>query len=872
LRFVRGGGRFREVTVLVRDLEAYHAALQRAFARYEIPCFMDRRESVAHHPLAELTRSAMRAVARDWRHEDWFAALKSGLVPADEQEIDRLENEALAHGWQGSATWLQPLSPAESPVAVDSFEKLRQKLVPPFERLALALGGRQGRPRGSELASALRAFWQALDVGSQLEAWAEAMPEVAPGVWPADKTGAVHRTVWEQMNGWLDNLGDAFPDEALPLAEWLPILDAGLGSLTVGVIPPALDQVRIGAVNRSRNPDVQLALVLGLNEGVFPARPATSPLLTDAELDTLANHGVALSSLPLRQIGREHHFGYVACTRARRQLVLTAARCDLEGKPLNLSPFVTRLKTLFPELEIEGVPRSAGLPPALDAGQTRSRPPAGVPEPVHVHELIPQLLALPEWPGEAVAANGGRSADSQVRRVTDFPAGDPSAPAHPADLEVAGTAGLENCATKSAPSGQAGGPGSTLQRFNALASSLAHLRNYATVVAQDRLNPELAAGLYGPALRTSVSRLEQFAACAFKFFIYAGLRAEERVLFELDPREQGSFQHEVLAAFHEQLRQEGKCWRDLTPAGARERVGRIAAALAAAFREGLFSVSGQSRFTARMLAGALQDFVEVLVGWMRGQYAFDPVAVELGFGEPDGAPAWTLELGDGRQLALRGRIDRVDLCRSTGGDHALCVVVDYKSSQKELDPVLLANGVQLQLPAYLNVLQHWSDPQTVFGVGRLRPAGVFYVSLRGGYTREANRRDALADTDEARRLAYQHAGRFDASALAALDNRGAPKGDQFNYRRNKDGSLAKSCREALVPAAFAALLRDTEENLKRMGREIFAGAARVDPYCHKGAVACDQCAYQAICRIDPWTHRYRVLRPGTTGATAVIPF
>ncbi len=827
LRFVRTGGRFREVTVLVRSLESYHAVLQRVFARYEIPCFLDRRESVSHHPLAELTRSALRTVARDWRNEDWFAALKSGLVPAEEDQIDRLENEALAHGWQGP-TWLRPLTLADDPARAESFERLRKCLVPPFSALSLALGGRQGRPNGLELAAALREFWRVLQIEAQLEAWAET-PDRAVGRagGSADQVGVVHLTVWEEMNAWLENLERAFPGERLALGEWLPILDAGLGSLTVGVIPPALDQVRIGAVNRSRNPDVKLALVLGLNEGVFPARPTAGPLLTETELTTLAELGVALSSLPRRQIGRERHFGYVACTRARQQLILTAARADAEGKPLNLSPFVARLTRLFPRLEVEQATRNTDG------------------EALHVQELIPQLLALPEWPGEKHGAGikGYGDVTSRFRGQSE------TIPL--AGLEASDPAGPETCPT-------AASPGQT--SLSSFLPSLVHLRDYAGVVAQDRLSPVLADRLYGPTLRSSVSRLEQFAACPFKFFVYAGLRAEERVRFELDAREQGSYQHDVLASFHEQLRREGKRWRDVTPEEARARVGRIAQALATTFHEGLFSVSGQTRFAAQMLTDALQDFVEVLVGWMREQYDFDPVAVELPFGEEEGAPAWALDLGAGRRLALRGRIDRVDLCRGAAGEEALCVVVDYKSSQKELDPVLLANGVQLQLPAYLSVLQHWREPRRAFCVARLRPAGVFYVSLRGLYDRQANRADALANPDEVRRLAYQHAGRFDASALLRLDRRGAPKGDQFNYRRKQDGELMKNCREAMSTADFANLLRATEDNLNRMGREILAGAAQVDPYRHKQTIACDQCTYQAICRIDPWTHRYRTLR------------
>jgi ATP-dependent helicase/DNAse subunit B len=45
-----------------------------------------------------------------------------------------------------------------------------------------------------------------------------------------------------------------------------------------------------------------------------------------------------------------------------------------------------------------------------------------------------------------------------------------------------------------------------------------------------------------------------------------------------------------------------------------------------------------------------------------------------------------------------------------------------------------------------------------------------------------------------------------------------------------------------------------------MGRRIYEGAAEVAPFRKGTTVACDQCAYQAICRIEPWTHQYRTLK------------
>jgi ATP-dependent helicase/nuclease subunit B len=394
--------------------------------------------------------------------------------------------------------------------------------------------------------------------------------------------------------------------------------------------------------------------------------------------------------------------------------------------------------------------------------------------------------------------------------------------------------------------------------LKSLAESLRQLREPDPA---ENLSPGLAEAIYGPTLQTSVSRLEEFAQCPFRFLVHSGLRAEERKVFELDARERGSFQHEVLRLFHEQLTAKGKRWRDLTPEEARERVGKIAAELAPNYRDGLLRADDQGRFTARVLAESLQDFVETLVTWMRGQYEFDPAVAELGFGfEAGGAPAWEMNLGGGRQLALRGRIDRIDLYRETA-DRAWCVVMDYKSGQRKLDKVLVEHGVQLQLLGYLAAVRRWPHLPALPGVERLVPAGVFYVNLRGKYDGGGMRAEVLADVEASRRMAYRHTGRFSVDALPKLDNRpGTKAGDQFNYRRTQDGSLHKGSTEALPRAEFEALLDRVETQLTEMGRAIYAGAAKVDPYRKGAETACRYCDYRPVCRIDPWTHRYRVLR------------
>jgi ATP-dependent helicase/nuclease subunit B len=753
MTFVRAGGRFREAAVLVRRMEGYHDDLRRVFTRYQIPFFLDRRQPVAQHPLAELTRSTLRAAAFGWRHDDWFGALKSGLVADDEHAIDALENVALEHGWKGE-DWFAPFHPSEA--KLQWADRLRAQWIKPFAAIRSL---RLARPSGPQLAEALRALWQALDVEKKLERW----------------TDAVHATVWEQMNAWLDDVKLAFAGESLPWADWLPILEAGLTGLTVGVIPPVMDQVLIGAVDRSRNPELKLVLLLGVNEKVFPALPPADGLLSEADRAELN-----LGHDTRQFLSREQFFGYIACTRSSERLVVTCAQHDSADQPLNPSGFISRLKSLFSTLEIEN-------------------------------------FSTPAW------------SDAQ----------------HPSELMGLVAHPASSPATEE------------LLQWPVFNSFREQLKAFRARPERETLSPALAEKLYGPSLTTSVSRLEQFAACSFRFFIHSGLRAEERRFFELEVRERGTFQHEILATFHQQLQSEKKKWRDLTPEEARQRIARIVTETTPRFMHGLIAANAQTRFSVRVLSESLQDFVGAMVQWM-SQYQFDPYEVEMGFGtDKPKLPSWRLDLGGGHHLVFRGIIDRIDLCHLDSGDEALAVVIDYKSSARKLDKLMMAHGLQLQLAGYLNVLRRLADPHPVFGTKRLVPAGVFYVNLRGQAERGRSRTEVLQGGPPL--LRYQHSGRFDHAALSYLDNRRSADGTQFKYKLNKDGQPHARNTDLMSSDHFSQLLDEVESQLVRMGREIYDGTIELNPFQKGSERACDKCEYQGICRFDTWTHSFRRL-------------
>ena len=223
-----------------------------------------------------------------------------------------------------------------------------------------------------------------------------------------------------------------------------------------------------------------------------------------------------------------------------------------------------------------------------------------------------------------------------------------------------------------------------------------------------------------------------------------------------------------------------------------------------------------------------------------------------------GLPAWRLELGNGRAVKLFGRVDRIDLYRDENGE-ALCVVMDYKSGLKAPNRTLMHHGVQQQLPAYLLAITRMKEIATHFKVKKISAAGCFLLPLRAGQERKKTRREALEGGENGGR--YMHEGLFDVERLDLLDaNAPDEQSGQFKYRLKKGGEPYKNSFNALKSEEFAEILGRSEELIRDFGRRIFEGEIAIRPYKQGKTTPCERCDYQPVCRFDPWTQKYNLLR------------
>lgn len=632
--------RWREISLVVRDMNLYGDLIGAVFSDYGIPCFIDEKRNVMHHPLVEMVRSALEVAAENWSYEPVFRYLKTDLTALSRDEIDCLENYVLSHGLRGSR-WYDG-----KPWQYRRRFSLEEDLPPSLEEAAELLRINQLKERAAdqlitfcqrmktagtlkEMAAAVFGLVESLGVAERLILWRR--EAVAAG--RLDLAGE-NDQVWDAFLDLLDQMVDAMGERTVKLELFSQIIDAGFEGIRLGLIPPALDQVFVAALDRSRQPNVKACLVLGVNDGVLPARIQDEGLFSSQDRDRLAESRCQLSALSRQRLFDEQFLSYIALTRGSRQLYVSYALADEEGKALRPSFLIRRLQEMVPDLTETICPVEPSGESALDL------------------EFISSL-------GQSRVYLGG-----QLRKA------------------------------------KAGIPVSDLwwDVSNFFCGDFSQALFYTN---QERvISPNVARRIFGRQLSTSVSRLEKFRACPFAHFAQFGLKLKERQEYRLAAPDLGQFFHAALEMITANLADEGKEWSQLDNADCAILARAAAEQLVPKLQNEILLSTARFRHLTRKLAATIQTTLQILAEHAR-RGDFRPMNWEISFGPTGPLSSWQIDLDNGRCMEITGRIDRIDGARI--GDRLIIRVIDYKSGATSWDLNDLFWGLKMQLLVYLLV-------------------------------------------------------------------------------------------------------------------------------------------------------------------------
>ena len=492
--------RWKDCTIILRDMEAYGDLLEKACITYGIPYFSDQRKQMTSHPLAEFLQGIFHCVRTFFDHDGVFRLLKTDFALLERREVDRLENYCLAHGITGAA-WLRESWHYGEESEVELQEEMNHLRHRVMERLRPFYDFCKVSHTAQEWGEFLFQTMQDWRIPHQLHQWyteAEAKGDV--------QESASHLQLYKHTIQLLEECMAVAGTAYLSAEEMGLLLEEGLSEVTYSIVPPSLDHVTVTTIDRSYMTEAKEVYVLGLNEGVFPQKMGDEGILKDGEREALAQVGVQLAAGALGQMFNENFLFYLACTRASQGLHLSYATSDAEGASMEPSLVVRRLQQYGYVKTVEEAP-----------------------------------LSIPEGKEKEYIWNVKQSLGLLSSRMSMVKKGEPISSIWWS---------LYNWGLKSSYRGDV-----------FFATRGAFDSNVVPQITKDIVRQLL---LRGDVLSGSVTRLERYHRCPYSFYAQYALRLAPRKVKSFGAPEIGTFLHDTLRYLGETLLSTKRQWRDLT--------------------------------------------------------------------------------------------------------------------------------------------------------------------------------------------------------------------------------------------------------------------------------------------------------------------
>ena len=812
------GMRYRDAAVITGDLPSYGRELAHQFDEAGIPYFLDDKKSILENPMVELIRAALEMV-KDFSYESVFRYLKTGLVyekdgkrieseadgntaQADDENIfdgsrehveqmtDRLENYVRALGIRGWKRWdscWERQYRGGEKLNMKELNGYRMWILEPLRPLREAFKAEEATI--ASVTAALRQFLEHMRLREKLEEYRDFFLERGE---PGDENLArEYGQVYDRVLELFERLEGLLGAEKADMKNYIQILDAGFQEIQVGVIPATVDQVMVGDITRSRLEAVKVLFFVGVNEGTVPQRKSGASLLSDRDRAALRKMDIELAPTVKEDGCIQKFYLYLMMSKPSGQLVITYAGLTSDGKSQRPSNLMGEVGKLFPGMEI------------LDE-----------------HSV--------EWP-----VRTGRDAR---------------------ELLIKGLRGMQEPGEDDREREEA----AFMQLFQHFYTSAEHrdkvrqLVDAAFYSYEERgIGRAAARALYGRELQGSVTRLEQFASCAYAHFLRYGLELMERQEYELEAVDMGNLFHQSIDRCFACMKDRGQDWRDLTEEGRKSLVKECVTQVTEEYGNTIMSSSARNAY----LAGRVERITDRTIWALAEQVKkgdFEPVGFEVSFSAIDNLKAMRIGLSEDEELQLRGRIDRMDLCRDE--DHVYVKIIDYKSGTTSFDLAALFYGLQLQLVVYMDAAVEMEERRNPDK--EVVPAGIFYYHIGDPI---ADKQEGMDEKDIEKQILKQL--RMNGLVNSELDiihhlDREIEKESDVIPVAIKDGYVQESRSSVASTRRFQDLRRFVNRKLREAGQDILMGNVDLKPYKQGNRTACDYCPYHAVCGFDTKTAGY----------------
>lgn len=706
---LEAGYRYKDILVLLGNVDAYKLELPNIFDKYQIPYYLGASESMADHPLVHVIDSLERLKRYNFRTEDLLNLLKSGLYGRFSQSaIDYFDSYLTFAELRGQQQFSRKFTKGKKKFDLNSLNETRQELMSPL----LAFFDLDEQTTDSLLDQ----FLLFIETSSlrenlyHLASFTDSQEE-------ADR----HEQVWKQFIQLLEQMAQIFAGHKMTVQDFLSLLKSGMMSLNYRLVPATVDVVAVKSYELIEPHTNQLVFALGLSQSNFPKVTQNTSLISDEERlainERLGDQGQL--ELPSQDNVKQNHYVLLSLLNAAKQELTLSSLVDVNEANNDRSNYIATLLDLSlrqflrdlgynqseQQLNLSAYDAYPGLEVLLSLtyGHRLSKA-------IQRQELTETLLAdlQRKKVGDLAAELLMIDADKQKRldrqSMVDgkfsslaLPLGTYySVVSHLAERYQAGEQ------EKLTDEDQQRSYWLSLlrvlnEKLNSEDLKYVSERLFLTQNQSENrpnehletvsLSPETLSALYpvGQELSLSASALRDYYNNPYLYFIRYVLRLQEVESILPDARQHGEFLHKVLEYFVKD--------QSDTPLETKLQAS-IKQTLEDAEVATIYNENAQTRFSRLLLENHLLTTAALLE-----RQDFTDSEQEWGFGFADDQK-FLLDSGLGRPINVKGKIDRLDVMDKSYG------VADYKSSDNKFDLADFYNRLSPQLLTYLSALKH----------------------------------------------------------------------------------------------------------------------------------------------------------------------
>lgn len=337
--------------------------------------------------------------------------------------------------------------------------------------------------------------------------------------------------------------------------------------------------------------------------------------------------------------------------------------------------------------------------------------------------------------------------------------------------------------------------------------------------------------LYGDTLKTSISKMEQYKKCPFSFHLKYGLKLKDTEEYKIKSIDTGNFMHEILDEFFSTINIE-----EIKEEEIEEIIKDIINQKLKLDKNSIFTSSPKFIVLTNKLKNTVIQSIKYIVYQIKNS-DFKPVSNELEFSKKID------------NVEISGKIDRVDIA-----ENKFIRIIDYKSSEKNIDLNQMLAGTQIQLMTYIDILAEKQKKE---------PAGILYFNLIEPIINESKNL-SIEEIEEKIKKSFKMKGLIlaDINVIKMMDKT-LEKGASNNIPAyiGKDGEISKTRSNVVTEEQFKDLQITINKIIKKISKEILEGNIEIKPiYDSKTKTsACKFCEYKNICRFNPEENEYEYL-------------